>query len=182
MSPRMPRDVADGEWVNPYRVTKRSADTLNLVAEGRLYIHIHQTWNEEAGRFGPTERRWVLIGGSVGWRNEALAWANRFLDAGVIDYHRPAGIGLDEPHPQLRNKTRVFLTQAGRYLYQTWHHRPFEVIEKADPAAPWQCRNCGSQRWVGWRNGPAEEGWPRRAQCVPCGHVQALPEGELTTG
>jgi hypothetical protein len=129
MSPRMPRDVADGEWVNPYRVTMRSADTLNLVAEGRLYIHIHQTWNEEAGRFGPTERRWVLIGGSVGWRNEALAWANRFLDAGMIDYNRPAGIGLDEPHPQLRNKTRVFLTQAGRYLFQTWHHRPFEVIE-----------------------------------------------------
>lgn len=130
MSVRMPRDVGADEWVNPYRVTMRGADTLNLVVEGRLYIHVHQPFDNETGRFGSVERRWVLVGGSVGWRKEALAWANRFLDAGMIDYHRPAGVGLDEYHPQLHNKTRVFLTQAGRYLFQTWHHRPFEVLEK----------------------------------------------------
>jgi hypothetical protein len=132
MSVRMPRDVGAGEWANPYRVTKRSADTLNLVAEGRLYIHVHQPWDDEAGRFGPVERRWVLVGGSVGWREAMLEWADRFLDAGMIDYHRPAGVGLDEHHPQLRNKTRVFLTQAGRYLFQTWHHRPFLVVESGN--------------------------------------------------
>lgn len=41
----------------------------------------------------------------------------------------------------------------------------------------WTCERCRSHdRWIGWRNGPAHEGWPRKAQCVPCGHVQPLPK------
>lgn len=42
----------------------------------------------------------------------------------------------------------------------------------------WACEKCGSDRWVGWRAGPAHEGFARRAQCVPCGHVQDLPADE----
>lgn len=43
--------------------------------------------------------------------------------------------------------------------------------------AAWKCERCGSDCWVygGWLDGPEHEGWPRRAQCVPCGHVQDLP-------
>ncbi len=178
----MPKDVGADEWINPYRVTMRSADTLNLVVERRLYISVRRPFDEQAGRFGPVERHWVLIGGSVGWRDAMIEWANRFLDAGMIDYNRPAGILLDEYHPQLRGKVMLYLTQAGHYLWQTWLHHPFEVIEKADPSAPWQCERCRSKRWVGWRNGPEHEGWPRYAQCVPCGHVQDLPPEELTVG
>lgn len=40
---------------------------------------------------------------------------------------------------------------------------------------PWRCDQCGHRRWVGWAAGP---GMPLRAQCVPCGHVQALPDSE----
>ena len=40
----------------------------------------------------------------------------------------------------------------------------------------WRCERCGSNRPVGWRAGPAHEGFPLAAQCVPCGHVQDLPE------
>jgi hypothetical protein len=40
----------------------------------------------------------------------------------------------------------------------------------------WRCGKCGSDRWVGWRAGPAHEGYPRKAQCVPCGRVQELPK------
>lgn len=39
----------------------------------------------------------------------------------------------------------------------------------------WHCSACGADRWVGWRAGPEHEGYPRKAQCVPCGHVQELP-------
>jgi hypothetical protein len=43
----------------------------------------------------------------------------------------------------------------------------------------WTCERCGSHRWLGWRAGPAHEGFPRFAQCTPCGKVQALPAGEV---
>lgn len=39
----------------------------------------------------------------------------------------------------------------------------------------WSCDRCGSAQWVGWRAGPAHEGFQRFAQCVPCGRVQDLP-------
>ena len=42
----------------------------------------------------------------------------------------------------------------------------------------WACDQCGSDRWVGWREGPEGAGYPRRAQCVPCGHVQDLPQAD----
>lgn len=46
-----------------------------------------------------------------------------------------------------------------------------------DPTdATWRCRRCGSHRWVGWRAGPAQDGYPRQAQCVPCGHIQPPPK------
>jgi hypothetical protein len=41
--------------------------------------------------------------------------------------------------------------------------------------APWKCGRCGSDRWNGWRAGPAQDGHRRLAQCVPCGQVQPLP-------
>lgn len=44
-----------------------------------------------------------------------------------------------------------------------------------------RCARCGADRWVGWRAGPEREGWPRKAQCVPCGHVQELPPLPPTT-
>jgi hypothetical protein len=39
----------------------------------------------------------------------------------------------------------------------------------------WCCIQCGTTRWVGWRAGPAHEGFQRFAQCVLCGKVQDLP-------
>jgi hypothetical protein len=40
----------------------------------------------------------------------------------------------------------------------------------------WRCEKCEDPRWLGWRAGPAHEGFQRKAQCVPCGHVQDLPK------
>jgi hypothetical protein len=45
------------------------------------------------------------------------------------------------------------------------------VAVALDPE-PWVCEHCGSIRWVGWAAGP---GWPRKAQCVPCGWIGDLP-------
>jgi hypothetical protein len=57
------------------------------------------------------------------------------------------------------------------------------IIDSAPPAPEtWSCTRCSSDRWVGWRAGPEHEGWPRKAQCVPCGHVQALPAMEEVPG
>lgn len=50
-----------------------------------------------------------------------------------------------------------------------------ETSEDAE-AGPWSCARCGSDRWNGWRAGPERDGYPRKAQCVPCGHVQELPQ------
>lgn len=66
-------------------------------------------------------------------------------------------------------------------VHETWTQAratlvALEQIEaEADTKGDWRCARCSSPRWVGWRNGPEHEGWPRRAQCVPCGHVQDLP-------
>lgn len=44
--------------------------------------------------------------------------------------------------------------------------------EAAEVSGAWRCSCCGSARWVGWASSP---GGPRKAQCVPCGRVSALP-------
>lgn len=44
---------------------------------------------------------------------------------------------------------------------------------------PWRCDKCSSRRWVGWRAGPAPQGYRRQAQCVPCGHVQEFTADEI---
>lgn len=81
--------------------------------------------------------------------------------------------------------------QAGGVVWLTFYGgvAPFSITvapaagtgsseEDMSPAesSTWRCETCGSHRWVGWRAGPAHEGYPRRAQCVPCGHVQDLPK------
>ena len=48
-------------------------------------------------------------------------------------------------------------------------------MDAADNGEKWTCTRCGAARWVGWRAGPAHEGYPRWAQCVRCGFVQDLP-------
>lgn len=53
-----------------------------------------------------------------------------------------------------------------------------EPTAREEPAATWRCARCDSDRWVGWRAGPEHEGYPRKAQCVPCGTVQDLPPEE----
>lgn len=67
----------------------------------------------------------------------------------------------------------VCARRPGQLLCSTCPGRP------AEPAPePWRCVRCGSTRWVGWRRGPEHEGWPRRAQCVPCGRIQEAPRTE----
>ncbi|MFB9926032.1 hypothetical protein ACFORO_12365 [Amycolatopsis halotolerans] len=54
-------------------------------------------------------------------------------------------------------------------------HAHGHAVEHQPTDVEWHCARCGSDRWVGWRAGPEHEGYPRKAQCVPCGHVQDLP-------
>lgn len=42
--------------------------------------------------------------------------------------------------------------------------------------AGFKCEHCRGAAWVGWAASP---GGDRKAQCVPCGHVQELPESEV---
>lgn len=53
--------------------------------------------------------------------------------------------------------------------------RALRRLDELDAEAAWLCWACGSSRWVGWRAGPERDGFPLRAQCVPCGRVQAPP-------
>ena len=39
-----------------------------------------------------------------------------------------------------------------------------------------KCDRCGYHKWVGWAAAP---GFPRKAQCVHCGLVNALPSPTL---
>jgi len=126
---------------NPYAATERGVDTLGLIGEKRLRIRIRRVFPEGRERFGETAREWRLVGGSVGWRESLLKNANLFLDAGLIDYVRPAGTGVDEPSDQTNDWTPVFLTRAGKYLLRLWCRAPFVVVpteeipERVDRAA-----------------------------------------------
>ncbi|HET9144065.1 hypothetical protein [Actinophytocola sp.] len=114
---------------NPYQVSKRAADTLGLIGENRLQFRLHAD-----GTVPPFNRRWRTVGGHVGWHEALLKYANRFLDAGLIDYLRPAGTPVDriDSAGQVINWSPVFLTRAGEYLLRLWIHQPFEVIEASD--------------------------------------------------
>lgn len=111
---------------NPYKVSKRAADTLGLIGENRLQFRLHAD-----GTVTPFNRRWRTVGGGVGWHEPLLLNANRFLDAGLIDYLRPAGTPVDriDPAGQVINWSPVFLTRAGEYLLKLWIHHPFAVVE-----------------------------------------------------
>ncbi|MFJ1765034.1 hypothetical protein ACIOD2_32235 [Amycolatopsis sp. NPDC088138] len=68
----------------------------------------------------------------------------------------------------------VTLTEALRVLVATGYAAAQRSSPLPDSETEWRCVRCGADRWVGWRAGPEHEGFPRRAQCVPCGHVQDL--------
>lgn len=102
---------------NPYKASKRGADTLGLILEGRLQFREIQD-----GTIAPFNRRWRTIGGHVGWHEALLVNANRFLDAGLIEY----------TIEQAGEWAQVLTTKAGRYLLRLWVNAPFEVIEASD--------------------------------------------------
>lgn len=101
------------EWINPYRLTKRSADTLNLIEERRLV----GLTNAESARRPPT---WKFVGGNPGsWSEIALTYADLFYTAGLIQLP-------DGPSSTWRV---VQLSKAGHFLWHTWVNHPFEVSE-----------------------------------------------------
>lgn len=114
---------------NPYKADKRAADTLGLVGEGRLQFRLNGD-----GTVAPFNRRWRTVGGHVGWYAALLDNAHRFLDAGLIDYVRPAGTAVDEidPQRQVMSWSPVFLTRAGKYLLKLWCQEPFRVVEATE--------------------------------------------------
>jgi hypothetical protein len=116
---------------NPYQRSKRGVDTLGLIGENRLQFRL-----QGDGTVPPHSRRWRTVGGHVGWHEALLINANHFLDAGLIDYVRPAGTDVDriDPGCQVMSWCPVFLTRAGEYLLRLWIHQPFEVIEVSDIA------------------------------------------------
>jgi hypothetical protein len=72
------------EWINPYRLTKRGADTLNLIEERRLV----GLTNTESARRPPT---WKFVGGNPGsWSEIAFDSAQlAMMETGVepeVDY------------------------------------------------------------------------------------------------
>lgn len=111
---------------NPYKVSKRAADTLGLIGEACLQFRLRHD-----GTVTPFNRRWRTVGGSVGWHADLMLNVNRFLDAGLIDYVRPAGTDVDrfDPGRQVCSWSPVFLTRAGEHLLRRWIHEPFAVVE-----------------------------------------------------
>jgi hypothetical protein len=115
--------------VNPYQCSKRAADTLNLIEEKRLQFRFAGD-----GTVTPFNRRWRTVGGGVGWHEALLRYSNLFLDAGLIDYVRPANRDVDEFDAQLLDWVDVFLTRAGKYLFDTWLRQPFTVLPHSQEA------------------------------------------------
>lgn len=117
--------------MNPYQVTKRAADTLNLIMERRLEFRLAGD-----GTAPPFQRCWRTVGGGVGWHKTLLRYANGFLDAGLIDYERPHGCDVDQldQRGELRSWTPVFATRAGLFLFDTWRRHPFTVIDESPSA------------------------------------------------
>lgn len=115
--------------MNPYQSSKRAADTLNLIDEKRLQFRFAGD-----GTVTPFNRRWRTVGGGVGWHEALLRYANLFLDAGLIDYVRPANREVDEFDAQLLDWVDVSLTRAGEHLFKTWLQHPFEVIDSTPGA------------------------------------------------
>lgn len=112
--------------MNPYRCEKRTADTLNLIMEGRLQFRLAGD-----GTVAPFARRWRTVGGGVGWHEALIRNANLLLDAGLIDYSRPAGRAVDEHCPELLGWVDVAVTRAGAFLWQMWRDEPFRVVPVA---------------------------------------------------
>jgi hypothetical protein len=123
--------VSEG-WVNPYQVTKRGADTLNVVMEKRLQFRLRRVFGDNHAGFTLT-REWRTVGGSVGsWHSALIEHANRFLDAGMIDYLRPAGISVDQWSPQVNDWSPVQVTEAGLFLFRAWQREPFVVVPTSE--------------------------------------------------
>lgn len=103
---------------NPYQFSKRAADTMNLIMEKRLQFR-----RQVDGTVDPFDRRWRTVGGHVGWHEALLRHANLFLTAGLIAYTNELSRS---------DWAQVYVTDAGRYLFESWHKRPFEVVELAE--------------------------------------------------
>lgn len=116
----MPDDPpsASPEWINPYQLTKRGADTLNRIDENLVFTRL--TAGTEAGSV--PVREWKFLGGD--WGGAGRDWAARFLDAGLVTAE-PAELDTWSP---------VSLTTAGDALFTTWRDHPFLVIDP--PLAP----------------------------------------------
>lgn len=115
--------------MNPYQVTKRGADTLNVVMEKRLQFRLRRVFNDRHEGWFTLTREWRTVGGSVGsWHGALIENANRFLDAGMIDYLRPAGISVDQWSPQVNDWVPVNVTEAGLFLFRAWQREPFVVV------------------------------------------------------
>ena len=86
-------------------------------------------------------------------------------------------------YSSLHEVVRAFLAGERNTRYLRRLHAEIEAdLTQPASTSEWACERCGSPRWAGWRNGPEHEGWPRKAQCVPCGHVQELPLSEVSRG
>ena len=86
------------------------------------------------------------------FEREARAVLDALTDAGWMRGHCPGCECPDVPYDGAPPTHRLFIAPEGGE--QTW-----------------RCPKCGSDRRVGWRAGPEHDGYPLRAQCVPCGHV-----------
>jgi hypothetical protein len=103
------------EWVNPYQITKRGAETLTLIAEYQMLARLKP--GTEPG--SDPVREWAFSGGPPGsWSQQARDWAARFLEVGLIDHAR---------RPPGDDWSLVHLTRAGKFLLHAWHTHPFTV-------------------------------------------------------
>ena len=83
-----------------FPVTKRRADTLNLVAEQRVVRDIDNDTFD-------------VVGGGIGWHATALRHLAEFHEAGLIE---DGEVLLSAGRRWQR------LTVAGNYLLRRWHH------------------------------------------------------------
>lgn len=106
-------------WVNPYRMTAWSYETMVMVCEGRIQVQPGRTHRDDAP-FMP--RAWRYVGGPAPrWADEAQEWVKRFIPAGLVE---PAV--EDSPGAW----TPLALTLAGAVLLDTWRKHPFVVIDQ----------------------------------------------------
>lgn len=110
---RIPNGEIPADAVAVLPAEMRRCDTLNLVAEQRLWCRSLDPRQAFTDRFiAAPEFEYRFVGGSVGWRDVVPGYMAEFFVAGLVERTRELRPG---------DWSKITLTQAGEFLFSVWY-------------------------------------------------------------